>query len=239
MNLKLLRDRLLDIVFQLIIVSTVFAQTDSVWAYSNFVFSPDGKHVIVQDVYEAEITFHPWETYLYHLPLDCSKRIKVPNESHYQWSQNGVYFYTSIAEYFSEQSAPSKIVIYNDQGEVRRMIEQGTSLSPDFATYKTEYDDQGNWVAPRLMVYDFETNESKTYFEFGDSLTFWGQQAEVMILPKPATFYRRGFMTVLYKKGSDTSYTYIVHKNKGILFMMEGDYTQRQSLVDGLKQVGE
>ena len=221
-----------NIFLLLIFCVTSFSQNGE-YLFTEILQSPNKKFAIATDFIMTEIGCHPNKSTFYKLPLDNnSKGVDVINSNCYEWSRDSELFSTQKSvenKEVNRQSVTSEIYIYDNNGSLIQTIKYGTSflfLNSSSGIYKNEFDENGNWIAPRLIKYNLNKKTSEEYYIFSDSLSFFPEQIDLYEFPKRSDFHYGGIRTLLFKKGSpDIYYTFIVNNKNEIIFVKKGDYT--------------
>jgi hypothetical protein len=117
------------------------------------------------------------------------------------------------------------LIIFNSDGIELKRIRYGTSAieySENKWLYKVDFDYNGHKVAPRLEIYDLLTDSNTTYYQFGDSLSFWGEQVDGICYPLSPKFKGNKTEVELYKIDNPTiSYIVLIDNKKRLISMTE------------------
>jgi len=205
----------------------------SEYLFTDFFQSPNKKYLITADYYMTEAGGFPSKSTFYKLPLEENTNGKeIVNSQNYYWSRNSNFFTTQKAIdniQIDRQSVASEIYIYNNNGDLIDTIKYGSSLyfiDESTAIYKSEFDDSGKWIAPRLVKYNLEKKTKEALIILSDTLSFFNEQIDIYQYPIPPDHIYGGFRTLVYKKGKPgIPYTLIIKENNEIVFIKKGDYS--------------
>ena len=160
----------LNTILILLISVTSYSQNGE-YLFTEILQSPNKKYAVTTDFIMTEIGSYPNKSTLYKLPLNNIKGIELINSNNYEWTIDSELFSTQIIvdnKEINRQSLTSEIYIYDNSGALIHTI-NGTSfffLDKSYGIYKSEFDENGNWIAPRLIKYNIKEKTSETYYVF-------------------------------------------------------------------------
>lgn len=214
----------ITILILVLVTSEVFSQTGD-YLSTDFILSPDKKKAIAIDYYMSESGGHPSSCKLYNMPIDCNKFKILPNSPTFIWSVKSnlivtqVPFESNIVDNY--QRIKTDLIIFNSDGIELKRIRYGTSAieySENKWLYKVDFDNNGHKVAPRLEIYDLLTDSISSYYQFADSLSFWGEQVDGICYPQRPKFKGNKTEVELYKIDNPTiSYIALIDNKKRLI----------------------
>ena len=142
----------------ILLICVISYSQNGEYLFTEILQSPNKKYAITTDFIMTEMGNYPKKSTLYKLPLyNNIMGVELVNSNNYEWSRDSELFSTQISvnnKEINRQSLTSEIYVYNNNGVLVQTMKYGTSfffLDKSYGIYKNEFDENVNWIAPRLI----------------------------------------------------------------------------------------